>query len=190
MTNTKSPTKSTHRVPPYRRPIIVVVFLLIIVAIAAITVFIISSLQPAKDSTTVPDQEDTIRDPDQPVIIDPTDTDTDSNKPPQFEGEDPNDSQELTGSISVKDISAGTLYIAATIDQYLENSGTCTLIISNSTGEEYKFNGEAVADITTSVCSAFEVPLNDLSEGHWNLKIELSGNGKTGIITDNDGIDI
>lgn len=107
-------------------------------------------------------------------------------KVPQYEADDPNTLAGLTGSIARKTIQGNTATIVAMIDQYLHSTGLCTLrLISRDTGEViYTASEDATADVTTSICGAFTVSLANIPAGTYQIQIELSGDDKTGLISD------
>ena len=107
-------------------------------------------------------------------------------KVPQYEADDPNTLAGLTGSIARKTIQGDTATIVAMIDQYLHSTGLCTLrLISRDTGEViYTASEDATADVTTSICGAFTVSLAHIPAGTYQIQIELSGDDKTGLISD------
>lgn len=110
----------------------------------------------------------------------------DDHKVPQYEADDPNTSAGLTGSVVRKTIQDGTLTIVAMIDQYLHSTGFCTLrLISRDSGTVvYTATSDAVADVSTSICEPFTISLANLPAGTYQIQIDLSGDGKTGMITD------
>ena len=107
-------------------------------------------------------------------------------KVPQYEADDPNTLAGLTGSIARKTIQGDTATIVAMIDQYLHSTGLCTLrLISRDTGEViYTASEDAAADVTTSICGTFIVSLAHIPAGTYQIQIELSGDDKTGLISD------
>ncbi len=176
---------SAHRVPPYRRPIIVGGFLLVLAIVVIVTIFVFKSLGANNDDTS--------------QISKPTDSNVDSpdtpddtskeppleNKAPQYEGEDPNELDSLTGSIAYIDIDAETqtLHSAVSINQYLENDGQCVFNLKR--GEAIVRTASAVAtpDVTTSVCGPFSLSVEGLDPGTYQVEIIMTGDNKRGIIT-------
>lgn len=101
------------------------------------------------------------------------------NEIPQYEGEDPNTLEELTGSLTFAQVSDNNLVIRVNIDQYL-TSGTCSLSLSNG------YAAEAAIIPTGSIyssCEGFDIPVSSLPSGTLNINIRLSSDGKTGTIT-------
>lgn len=183
MTNEQSQKKSAHRVPPYRRPIVVAVFLILIIATAIITIFLlknsgIANRDESQQEATESDEKHT------------GPSDKELNKVTQYEGEDPNELEDITGFIAYKGIDAGVLTINTTIDQYLSAEGTCELQMTNESGSKYTTSGKAIADVTSSICEPFNIPVEDLGVGHWSIEIDIKADDKKGTIKDSDGVDI
>lgn len=184
----KSPN-TTHRIPPYRRPIIVVSFLVVLVVVVITTLVIFMSINHTQETLPAPEGPSTPP----PVVTNPTE---EEERPPepedkvnQYEGEDPNLLDKLTGRIAYKGINREpgyqTLTVSASIDQYLHADGTCTLSLKNaSSAEVYTASLPAQPDVTTSACGPFEIPIADFSPGAYQIEITVSGDGKTGLITD------
>lgn len=105
----------------------------------------------------------------------------DPQTPVQYEGQDPNALAELSGVVSSARVTGEDLVIRTNIDQFI-SSGTCelTLTSGDSTLTE---TADIVAMVSTSACDIFRIPVSKLSSGHWDIKINLSSDGKQGIIT-------
>lgn len=188
--NTNNPSNATpHRVPVYRRPVFIVGLGIVAIIIIVVIVLLIRNLnkQPEQSSTS-PDgsityQESPSPKPENP---DPEEGATEPAGVPQYEGEDPNKLDELTGSIAYSDVdqSSGLLIITASIDQYLQSTGECKLRLLSEGKELYGATLPATADVTTSVCGPFEAPLSELKSGTIKIEITVSADDKTGLITD------
>lgn len=183
--------KTSHRVPFYRRPIFLVGVAVVVIAIIA--VIIIAITKPSSSNTTT-EQDSSSTSFDSPTK--PTtspDTSGESEDEPsepegvlQYEGQDPNKLHELTGSVTLRSVNydAGTLTIAASIDQFLQSDGECALRLLSGDQEAYSGTLPAAADITTSVCGPFSAPLSQLNSGTYKIEITVTADGKTGVITD------
>lgn len=99
----------------------------------------------------------------------------------QYEGEDPNKAEELTGAVTYAGVNNGTLIIGVNIDQYL-NSGKCDLSLLRNGGVIYSESVDIIADVTTSSCDEINTPVVGLGNGNTEIVIKLSANGKTGTI--------
>ena len=108
---------------------------------------------------------------------DTPDTPDDNNKKvTPYEGGNPNASESLTGNIIYAGTAGGNLMIRVDIDQYV--SGTCWLTLSNG-GTNYEATVNLVADVSTSTCAGFDIPLGNLTSGHYNINIRLTAGDKT-----------
>lgn len=99
----------------------------------------------------------------------------------QNDGEDPNKSEELTGTLITANISGDKLVVRVNIDQFL-TSGKCTLSLKSATSTVEK-EANIITSASTSTCEGFDIPINELSSGKWNIEILLNSNSKTGKIT-------
>ncbi len=184
MTKTKkqnSTTNAQHRLPLYRRAWFLM--LVIIVIIAAIVCTIIFLVKPGqqpdaiKDSDAAQndisesqapiddgqhiDEDEPYSDPDQVTI--------------QYEGENPNRSNELSGSITY----ASHDGIGTMINQYL-SEGSCELKLTGSNGQIYTATSNIFAAASTSACGDFNI---DVIPGVYQIEITLISGDKQGTIT-------
>lgn len=179
-------SRNAHRVPPYRRPIIVVSFLIILAAATVATIVILNlnhptetSPEPERPSISLPvrsDEDDEAAD----LLPEPED------KVTQYEGENPNTLPELTGNVVAYLSSDRRSYTAAaSIDQYLITPGACTLYLKNSSGATVYTSDPlpTSSEATTSACGPFEIPLNGLNPGNYQIEITVTSDTKTGLIT-------
>lgn len=177
---------SAHRVPPYKRPILIVGFLVILAAVVGITVLICKNLKSSSNgSTHLPNPEESNSN----VVIppeQPSTPDTPNDNPPQYEGEDPNLASDLSGVITYRDIDPenATLHSAVTINQYLSENGQCVFNLKLDGNIIRTASAAATPDITTSVCGPFALPIDGLSPGLYQIEIIITGDGKQGTIND------
>lgn len=99
----------------------------------------------------------------------------------QNDGEDPNKSEELTGTLTTANISRDKLVIRVNIDQFL-TSGKCILNLKSTTST-IREEANIITSASTSTCEGFDIPTSELSSGKWNIEILLNSNNKTGKIT-------
>lgn len=181
----KSPA-SAHRVPPYKRPIIVVGFLIVLITVVAVTILICMNLSTKNSPMhTAPDSnsnQGTDQTPDQDSSEAPPDEPED--KTPQYEGENPNLSNELTGRINYNDLDPETqdIHAMVTIDQFLQNDGQCIYNLKRDDAIIRTASAVARPDIETSVCGPFNLSASGLS-GVYQVEIVLTGDNKRGVIT-------
>lgn len=180
---------SRHRVPPYKRPLVVGGFLAVLAVVILSTVLICKSFLGSSDDSQVKNPNDnpgTDQSVDTPPEVKPAEPDELDHKTPQFEGEDPNELNELTGHIIYKDIDSANqvLHSAVMINQYLQSDGQCVFNLKRDDAILRTASAAATADITTSVCGPFDVSVEGLSPGNYHLEIIVTGDGKRGVITD------
>ena len=99
----------------------------------------------------------------------------------QYEGEDPNEAEELSGAVTYAGVVDGNLMIRVSIDQYLTN-GTCDLTLSRGGAIIYSDTANIVGDVSTATCEGFDVPVGGLGGGSTEINIKLNADGKSGII--------
>ena len=181
----KSKHKRSHRIPVYRRPWVIVLFFLSLIAAVVWALLFVKPRTTQPDTAPVVDTATSNTTTAQSDDNAPTTEETPpepENKVTQYEGEDPNQASELTGVVTYSDVFDGMLNIGVAIDQYLVDGGTCTLILTGQTGNRYEATTPAFADVTTSACHTFRVPLSELASGNYDLEVHVSSGGKNGII--------
>lgn len=184
MSNTNT---SKHRIPFYRRPLFIGGAIILIAAVGIFIIIHHSSSESTQDSSTTDQSPQTQTSTDS---RDPQDSDSkpsvEPERPTQYEGDDPNQLPELTGFISYKNVDHDLeeILISAGIDQYLMSEGSCTLRLKQGENVVYSVSVSALADVTTSVCETFRIPLSNLSPGDYQIEISIDADNKTGIITD------
>ena len=99
----------------------------------------------------------------------------------QYTGEDPNKSDDLTGVITYAGVNNGTLTIRTNIDQYL-SEGTCELILERDSATIYNSRVDIWADVSTSTCKGYDVPVSELGGGNVQIIINLTSSDRTGVI--------
>ena len=106
----------------------------------------------------------------------------DDKKVKQYEGEDPNKTEELSGVITFAGVVDEKVIIRANIDQYL-NEGTCKLnLIGNGGVVAYEDSANVMSSASTATCEGFDMPLNRINDGDYRIVIEIKANEKTGTI--------
>lgn len=175
---------TAHRVPPYRRPIIVGGFLLILAVVVSITVLVCKNFLN-NDSQHGQNNPDATQQPSDHQPEKPSDPGLED-KTPQYEGEDPNLLDKLTGVIVYKDIDTENqvLHSAVTIDQYLQSNGQCIYNLKHDGVVMRTASAVAYPDVTTSVCGPFDLSLDGLSPGNYEIEVVMTGDDKRGIITE------
>ena len=110
-----------------------------------------------------------------------TTSNEDPKKVTQYEGNNPNDSNELTGSITSAFIANGQFSLRVNINQYI-SSGTCTLTMTKG-ASTFTRTAPLIANVSSSTCQGFDASADEVSTGTWHAVIELNSNdGKKGKI--------
>lgn len=180
-------TKTTNNQSSFlTNPIFIGAIVIVIIALISIVIVWLTSVG---ESATVENN----RQPDQisQTGNQPT-QDSDNVKPdvPQYEGESPNDLDELTGQVRYMQQSDGFLTVSAMINQYLSENGTCMMVLTGrKTGKTYTATSVAEPDVTTSTCGLLKVALQDVTSDYYDIEIKLEGDGKKGTIK-TEGVEI
>lgn len=95
--------------------------------------------------------------------------------------EEVNNAAELSGYVSRAENVRGTLQVYVIIAQSL-TSGTCTMILTDNSGEEATFTADIEMDVTTAMCN-FEASVDALTSGTWQMEILLESGDRVGTIT-------
>lgn len=102
--------------------------------------------------------------------------------PEKYEGQDVNQLEKLTGTITYSVKSANFYRIRVNIDQFLKLPGTCKLTVLSTGKVVYTDSVSVVSNPSSGTCEGFDIPLTRLTSGDYDLKIEINANQKTGII--------
>ncbi len=99
----------------------------------------------------------------------------------QYDGEDPNIADELSGAITYAGVAGDNLMVRVNIDQYLE-SGECRMEVQRGGAVLYSDEAGIVQNVTTATCEGFDVPVGELGSGEADIIITLNAGGKSGVI--------
>lgn len=102
--------------------------------------------------------------------------------PEKYEGQDVNQLEKLTGTITYSTKTADTYRIRVNIDQFLKLPGTCMLSVTSAGKVVYTDYVNIISNPSSGSCEGFDIPLTKLSPGEYDIKIEVNANQKTGII--------
>ena len=102
--------------------------------------------------------------------------------PEKYEGQDVNQLEKLTGTITYSAKTTDKYRIRVNIDQFLKLPGTCMLSVISAGKVMYTDYVNIVSNPSSGSCEGFDIPLTKLSPGEYNIKIEVNANQKTGII--------
>ena len=73
------------------------------------------------------------------------------------------------------------LMIRINIDQYLE-VGECALSLTRNGENIYSSSTGIISNVTTATCEGFDVPAAGLGQGNIEIEINITSNGKSGLI--------
>ncbi len=114
---------------------------------------------------------------DEPVIPDVVEKE----KTIQYEGDDPNASESLTGAITYAGVSGSELVIRTNIDQYL-TTGECELVLESGGTVIYNTEVSIISSVATSVCDGFNVPVSALGGGEIDIIIKIGSDERKGLL--------
>lgn len=101
---------------------------------------------------------------------------------PQYEGVDPNTSEEITGVMTYAGVNGEVLMIRVNIDQYL-TGGSCVLMVAQDGAELYSEKVRVADSAATATCEGFNVPMTQIAaSGEVGIRIMVTSGDKTGII--------
>ena len=99
----------------------------------------------------------------------------------QYEGEDPNEAEDLSGVVTYADVVDGMLMVRVSIDQYL-TEGTCELTLAQGGATIYNSIARIIGDVSTATCEGFDVSVEQLGGGNTEIIINLNANERRGVI--------
>lgn len=105
----------------------------------------------------------------------------DEKKTKQYEGEDPNKRNELSGSVTYAEKMDNRVVIRVNIDQYL-GDGECELNLVNGNTVIYNKTVKIVSAASTATCEGFDIPASNIGAGDYTILINLSSDNKKGVI--------
>ena len=132
--------------------------------------------KPGNNSKETPKEEEVKKsEPEQETEV------VEKEKVKQYEGEDPNVADDLTGVVTYAGVSGNELIIRVNIDQYLAE-GSCRLTLLQDGAVVYNDTAEIIDSASTATCAGFNVPVTNLGSGETGIRIELDASGKRGVI--------
>lgn len=146
-----------------------------------------SQVKEAAESESTPTETASPTPPAEEIDTSSSSDNPDGKTPEHYDGDDPNTSDNLTGSISAARFSSdeSTLIVRVNIDQYL-TAGSCRLEIFDEEGTVVVEKAvEITPEAATSTCAGFDVPTSELPSAHHpiTVKINLSSGDKIGSLT-------
>ena len=113
--------------------------------------------------------------------IENDDEEEDDKKVKQYDGEDPNKAEKLSGVVTYAGVLNGRLTIRLNIDQYLEE-GKCELNLVKDGSTVYTETSGIVSAATTATCEGFDVSMSGFGAGKYSVVVKLDAGGRTGTI--------
>ncbi|MBR3176100.1 PLDc_N domain-containing protein [Candidatus Saccharibacteria bacterium] len=105
----------------------------------------------------------------------------DNKKVVQYEGEDPNKAEELSGVVTYAGVLGNDLMIRVNIDQYL-SGGSCGLSLIRDDVVQYSNVVNVVDSAATATCEGFNVPIAEIGSGSYQIIIKITSGEKVGVI--------
>ena len=99
----------------------------------------------------------------------------------QFDGDDPNSADSLSGVVTYAGVNGGSLMVRVNIDQYLEG-GECGLTLNRGGTTIYSSVAEIVGGPSTASCAGFDVPFSEIGSGEIEIIINLKSDDRKGTI--------
>ena len=103
-------------------------------------------------------------------------------KVPQYDGDDPNNTTDLTGAITYAGVSNGYLRVRVNIDQYL-TTGSCNVVLVRDNSQIFSDYANIVSSASTSTCEGFDIPTASIGAGNVQIKVTFSSGNKTGAVS-------
>ena len=100
----------------------------------------------------------------------------------QYEGNDPNNAETISGVMTYVGVSGDKLMIRVNIDQYL-NGGNCELSIERNGVVLYSEVASVMGSASTATCEGFDVPISELGNGDVDIVINVQSGDKNGTIS-------
>ena len=100
----------------------------------------------------------------------------------QYDGEDPNESESLTGVITYSSINDGVFTLRVNIDQYL-TEGVCNIYLTQNETTLYSSSVAIIDAASTSTCEGFDIDITDGMSGDIQILIDIISGDRVGQIT-------
>lgn len=157
--------------------------LLILIVVAGVIVYLVwdNYFNDKKDNNKEQDMVQTDEEQDNGISSEDGDGIVEKKKIEQYDGEDPNKADTVSGVVTYAGVNNGVLMVRVNIDQYLE-SGECELMLLREGGTIYSSISEIVSGPSTASCAGFDVPVSGLVGGAVEIKINLKSGERSGVI--------
>lgn len=179
-------TKIKNRKVRKRHNCITIFIICILVAIVGFCVFLLIQSHHDNESRPIESSGDNQATTSEPATTQEkpasatTSRETEKPSVSQYDGQDANTYDELSGFINYAGVIENNLSIRATISQTV--SGSCEMTLTNNAGGKLNFVSEIDNGPSASFCMQ-DIPVAQLSGEHnWKISIVVRGNDKTGTI--------
>ena len=99
----------------------------------------------------------------------------------QYDGENPNKAESISGVVTYAGVSGERLMIRVNIDQFLDD-GECILNLVRNGSTIYNDTARVVGNVATATCQGFDVPVDGMGGGATDIIITVNSGERTGTI--------
>lgn len=187
MQQNKQPNPSFRHRPFYQLPAFWLILAIFITAGVIIVPRVLAKTSPTPEQPQAQPTATPQSDPTSPSQTNIPQTETKpagsgDKTPVQYDGEDPNTSASLTGTLTTARFSGDKLILRVNIDQYL-SSGACNLTVSDGT-HTLSRSANLIPSAATSTCEGFDLSGSELANftRPLHIAISLTSGDKSGTI--------
>ncbi len=99
----------------------------------------------------------------------------------QYDGENPNKAESISGVVTYAGVSGERLMIRVNIDQFLDD-GECILNLVRNGSTIYNDTAMVVGNVATATCEGFDVSVDGMGGGTTDIIITVNSGERTGTI--------
>lgn len=99
----------------------------------------------------------------------------------QYDGENPNKAESISGVVTYAGVSGERLMIRVNIDQFLDD-GECILNLVRNGSTIYNDTARVVGNVATATCEGFDVPVDGMGGRATDIIITVNSGERTGTI--------
>ena len=151
---------------------------LILIIIAGVVIYLVWDNYFRDDKVIEPGQSEVVEEESENVS---EEKEPEKEETVQYEGDDPNTLEELTGVVTYAGVSGNKLMVRININQYL-SGGSCKLSLVRNGATAYEDVAAVTAGAATSTCEGFDVPVSEITSGKYQILVEVTTEGKAGVI--------
>lgn len=160
--------------------VVVCVFVVIAVAVFLVLNVVFDKKKNNNTSEQLPTKVEEKKD---NTVKEPKPKEESSEKPKvvQYDGDDPNEAEELSGVITYAGKVGDNLTIRVNIDQFVEG-GMCYLTIMQEENVIFGASTNIIENASTATCDGYDIPLDGFPTGLMEIIIDLDDGQKTGVL--------